>query len=227
MPSEMLRLKITVEEYDRQHYQMVRQLVSDLIALKVHRRFRLTRRLENRSRLDSEKIEETEMHDLKNKISSIVDSNFRLDADYIQSQQWSAVPVESGSHFDDADMNRLASAIGKSGAQRLNAFLLENIRDVPEHLVLEASVDGLQEFNRTCAHFNFAICPDDLSFLVICTTYDYFVIAGSRDFVESALGTAISTARDRFDDFASDEGDEEPTSVLHQIASRYKEASLS
>jgi hypothetical protein len=44
-----------------------------------------------------------------------------------------------------------------------------------------------------------------LSFAILCTVYDYYVVAGSSKFVEQVVGGSIEVARTRFNKFASDD----------------------
>lgn len=47
------------------------------------------------------------------------------------------------------------------------------------------------------------IIPDDREFAIVCTTGDYFLVAGNKQFVESVLGKSVHQARAEFEEFAT------------------------
>ena len=163
-------------------------------------------------------------YELKSWLARVLDSEQHLDSDFFHSQQWIVVPVESGLHFDDSDIRRIAPAIQLTGNKKLNAVLIEDVSNVVSHLQFEADFDGFQQFNHECGHFNYAICPNDRSFLIVCTTNGYYLLAGKQGFVESALGMSIIEGRKAFDVFANDDSwPELEKSVFRGIAIRYNE----
>lgn len=112
--------------------------------------------------------------------------------------------MESGQHFDRSDARHIAKAARYFGAYRLRAVLLEDLQDVRNHLEVDASEEGLFAFSRECAHFNFALLPEKRSFALICTTNDYYLVAGSKVFVEKCTGKDVASARSEFERFARD-----------------------
>jgi hypothetical protein len=40
---------------------------------------------------------------------------------------------------------------------------------------------------------------------VLCTSKDYYIVAGPQDFVTKAVGSSIETAREKFVQFAADQ----------------------
>lgn len=161
-------------------------------------------------------------HELKDWITGVVDSKLYLDSDFLRSNQWTVVPVESGSHFDDSDISRIVLAVRSTGNKELNAFLIEDASDVDSHLQFKSDIIGFQHFNLKCGHFNYAICPDDCSFLIVCTTSDYYLVAGKQEFVESVLGKSIIESRKEFDEFAKDDEWPEPEkSLFREVAALY------
>jgi len=134
---------------------------------------------------------------------AIEDHDFR--DDFLLSMGWCAVPVESALHFAERDAEPIANAAHLYGKTKLLAVLIEKMEGVQEILEVIASKDGLLSFSRECAHFNYVLVPEDHSFAVICTTHDYYVIAGPRPFVELAVGKTISEVRAEFQRFAEDQ----------------------
>ena len=162
-------------------------------------------------------------HEMKDWIAGVVDCELHLDPDFLRSHQWTVVPVESGSHFDDSDIGRIVLAAQSAGNEELNAFLVEDVSGVDSHLQFKADSEGFRHFNLKCGHFNYAICPNDCSFLIVCTTDDYYLLAGKQEFVESVLAKSIIEARIEFDEFAMDDEWLEPTkSMFCEVAARYK-----
>ena len=53
-------------------------------------------------------------------------------------------------------------------------------------------------------HTNFALIPADRSNVILCTVYDYFLVAGPVEFVKTAVGGNIKAAWDSFEEAASD-----------------------
>jgi len=135
-----------------------------------------------------------------------MDDSCQFTRDFLSKEGWLVVPVESGQHFDKHDAERIAKAATLLGQAKLRAVLLEDLRDVMDHLEVDATEDGLVLFSRECAHFNFALLPEDRSFAVICTTNDYYLVAGSRRFVEAATGKEATEARSDFRRFACGDG---------------------
>ncbi len=139
-----------------------------------------------------------------------LDNTYQLTREFLRVRGWVVVPVESALHIDEHDAERLARAASLLGKTKLRAVLLEGLKEVRSHLEVEATKEGLLLFNRECAHFNFALLPEDQSFAVICTTDDYYLVAGSKKFVEIVTGKEVAEARSDFEVFASDSFWSEP-----------------
>ena len=98
---------------------------------------------------------------------------------------WTAMPVESSSHLNESDSARIAEAFLAQGHEQV--FALEELKGIVPAYKVTVSQTGLTSFNRACAHFNYALCPEDMSSLAICTTDDYFVVAAPPDIVRVML----------------------------------------
>ena len=149
-------------------------------------------------------------------------TEFRCFADgFVQSQNWVVVPVESGQHLESTDAAGIAKAAAMMGTRTLRAVLLEDAKNVRNHLAVDVSQDGLLIFNRECAHFNYILLPENHSFAIVCTTDDYFLVAGPKEFVVTAIGTSIARAQVDFLEYATDESwPESVTSYLLEVAQR-------
>ncbi len=154
-----------------------------------------------------------------------LESSHQFTRAFLKEQGWLVVPVESGQHFDDQDAERLASAATAFGATKLRAVSLEDLRHVRDALEVDVTEVGLLLFSRECAHFNFALVPEDYSFAVVCTTDDYFLVAGPRTFVELATGKRVPEARSDFDEFAADDSWSDADRIrLLGVSARYERA---
>lgn len=143
--------------------------------------------------------------------------------------EWIAVPVRSSSHLCEADQERLSRAFQTSGQKWVWAVALEPLDNVTSVLRIPVSGQGFQEFNRECAHFNYALLAEDESSLVVCTTDDYFVVAGNPTFVTEAVESSEAEAIEAFRRFAHDPSWTEKVtaffdSVLRAITEDYRAA---
>lgn len=123
-------------------------------------------------------------------------------ADWLRASGWVAVPVESACHFEESDAEPLADALGASGQATCWAVPTEPLAEVPAAYSVVASPEGLLEFSRACAHFNFALVAQDLSGLVLCTVHDYYLVCGTPAFVRRGVGE-LREAWERFRRFAA------------------------
>jgi hypothetical protein len=82
------------------------------------------------------------------------------------------------------------------------AVRLEDIPFEPLVYRVQTTNDGLHEFNRACAHFNYCLCDPDFSSVVICTTDDYLVFAGTPEFVHAACGAQGTETHTAFGEYA-------------------------
>jgi hypothetical protein len=135
-----------------------------------------------------------------------------LSAKWPATREWLAMPVESACHFDDRDAQLLAEAMVRFGGSTCFAIATEQLASLPRCFRVDVSAEGLRTFSRECAHFNFVLLPACLSFAVLCTVFDYFVVAGPKSFVESAVGSTIIEAKERFFEFSS--SSEESTALI-------------
>lgn len=164
---------------------------------------------------DSDRVSELEA--LK---TQILDSAGKLNKNKIAASGWCAVPVESACHFNARDAHLLARAIAKVGISTCIAAAAEPLTEFPSYFEVEASNEGLLEFSKECAHFNFILTSTSLTFAVNCTVDDYFIVSGPEEFVRYALDCTIAEARARFRKFADD--DSFDSDRLNDIAEEYE-----
>lgn len=158
-------------------------------------------------------------------VETTLDGSMHFTPGFLRDHGWLVVPVESGLHLDESDAKCISRAASLCGKTKLRAVLLEELKEARNHLEVDATVEGLLLFSRECAHFNYALLPEDYSFAVICTTSDYFLVAGSRRFVKAATGKEIAAARSDFEEYASDDSwSDSDRARLVEVSRRYEEA---
>jgi hypothetical protein len=156
---------------------------------------------------------------------------------WMRTHEWRTIPLErSGLSADDARL--LARALDSEGCRQVLAIATEEVLDgssptghvAPgwpdplgssvEAFLVDATVDGLLEFSQACSSYNFVLVPTDRSVAVLCTVYDYYLIAGPLEFVQTAAGKDISSAWHEFEECA-----EQPVwkGRLKEVVSRYRE----
>ena len=141
-----------------------------------------------------------------------------IDTKWLKQNKWVAVPVESGSHFNDEDGRLFANAMKSARIDSCFALATEPLENFPLCFEVKATKEGLIAFSHECAHFNFIVFSESRSFAILCTVFDYFLVSGMPEFVEPALGCSILTARKRFLEFANDSDESQR---LAAVASRY------
>lgn len=146
-----------------------------------------------------------EVSRLMSLIEEVVDKPWHLKMDWLARHKWAAVPVESASHFDETDAELLAEATTSIGCQECYAVATEPL--LPEELCYEVRTtkEGLLDFSTQCFSLNYVLIPEDRSFAILCTSEDYYIVAGPRDFVTKAVGSSLETAREKFMQFATDQ----------------------
>lgn len=117
---------------------------------------------------------------------------------------WVAVPVESTCHLSEDDQRRLVNVLEQKGEPVMFAVALEPVSPYPSVYTVAASLPGISAFNRETSHLNFVLIDQDVTCAIICTTDDYFVVAGLADFARAVLGSEVDEAFVAFERFATD-----------------------
>lgn len=144
-----------------------------------------------------------------------------LNGDFLVRHQWVAVPVESASHFTEDDAKILSDAMQATSVTELLAIAAEELRNFPNCFEVPVTTEGLLAFSWAGSHFNFALSPPRTPLVILCTVYDYYLVAGPTEFVRRAVGGDISAARQLFDEFA-DGCSWYDSGLLSAVAERYR-----
>jgi hypothetical protein len=109
----------------------------------------------------------------------------------VRKEDWVAVPTQNSCHLNKGDRERLAVTYADVRQDAIWAVAMEELLQEPRVYRVRATEEGFAEFSYRCGLFNYALCSQDLSSLVICTTDDYTVYAGSPEFVGRATGGSV------------------------------------
>lgn len=115
-----------------------------------------------------------------------------------------AAPGISNAHFSPQDEGRIAEAFRKHASAVFYAVVMEPLRRPVPVFRGSASRAGMHAFQKSCAHFNYVVRAPDISALVICSTDDFLVYAGSSAFVETCAGGSVAASVRSFLDYAND-----------------------
>jgi hypothetical protein len=146
-----------------------------------------------------------EVHRLEFMLQDIIDYPGHIKVDWLIKNEWVAVPVESASHFNKSDAEAISHALQTINCKYCFAVATEPLANFTRCFQVPTTSKSLLAFSWECSHFNFVLIPEHRSFAILCTVYDYYIVAGSTKFVKQAVGGNIETARAKFNEFASDE----------------------
>ena len=134
----------------------------------------------------------------------MVEEPAHLAPTWLSENRWIVVPRLSASHFNDLDAGSLSEALIEKKYPLLFGLATEPLASFPTCFALATSKDGLLRFSEKCGLFNFVLVPADRSIAVLCTAYDYFLVAGPPQFVRHAVGGEIGAAWKHFEQEALD-----------------------
>lgn len=143
---------------------------------------------------------------LRNRVLRLLKRSEDASLTLVKQEGWVAVPVESASHLDPNDQTRLLRAINDRGDERLYAVVVEPLQEFPGAFAVPPTSEGLQDFDQSLAHFNVVLIPNLLTWIVVFTTYDYFIATGPPDFIQALVGCAPESAFARFREFVEGSG---------------------
>jgi hypothetical protein len=135
----------------------------------------------------------------------VVDGPWDLNTSWIVAHHWAVVPVESASHFDESDAEHLSNACSQIGCRECLAIATEPLENTVLRYTVETTKEGFLEFSRETTALNYVLLPVGRSFAILCTSEDYYLVAGPPDFITTAVGSSIEAARVRFLQFADDQ----------------------
>lgn len=155
-------------------------------------------------------------------MNDIIESGVYIRGDWIGKHGWIAVPVVKDSHVSVRQAEWLISAARLAGEDSVFAVATGDNESLPVYRV-GMNHEELEGFSKECSIYTYLLVPETMSFAMLCTIEDYNIIAGPAEFVRSALGCSISTARASFRDFVEIPGWSETVRQFYAgVADRYE-----
>jgi hypothetical protein len=115
--------------------------------------------------------------------------------DWLDAANAVVLPQESALHFDDEQCGRLASALSGLNIVELAAIPTEPCGSWPVY-ELGATAEELADFSFECGNANYVvISPASNEFAVLCSTDDFFLVAGPCAFVAAYAGDLRDAVR--------------------------------
>lgn len=149
-----------------------------------------------------------------------VESNLDVRRDWLTQEARIAVLIPNSAHFSPGQAESIASAIRSLGYNSCFGADVEDVPDIGCRWQLVPTTEDLLAFSHETAVVSSALAPKDGSFIVLCTSDNYCIVAGSTKFVKEACGGDISAARAAFRKYIF-EITESPEEWLQKIAARY------
>lgn len=142
--------------------------------------------------------------------ASIIGDSLEIHRVWLATRNWAAVPVEKWHapdtceplHLIENQIEWLVTAASKTGCTDCIAIPVGLHTDVGPCYQVEMTGSDLMNFSRICANSDYALIPQGQEFAVVCATEGYNVVAGPHDFVATAIGSTLSTAREIFQMYA-------------------------
>lgn len=135
-------------------------------------------------------------------VAAVVDATFHFRESWLNESGRIAVPVASGAHFARVQAELLSRVLRENAHPFCYAVASEPLRNMALHWRVPATVMGLLEFSSELGHFSFLLAPENGSFAILCTTGDYYLLGGPKEFVEAACGGDIAAAFKAFESYA-------------------------
>ncbi len=155
-------------------------------------------------------------------VASLIEDPYHLKLLFIRSRNWAVVPVESGSHFISEDAELLSQALHAIDCLECLAISTEPLNPEDMCYRVPTSKAGLFDFSKKLGFLNFALVSEDVSFIILCTVEDYYLVAGQADFVTRAVGKRLQGARRDFFKFATAWKDDVMQKYLLSVYKRYE-----
>ncbi|MBS1912967.1 MAG: hypothetical protein JST22_13355 [Bacteroidetes bacterium] len=158
----------------------------------------------------------------------VVDGSAQLSIQWIVQRNWTVAPVgtwvDAGSdrwaHFLERDAERIVRAISLRYNRAL--YSIPTHGGSPESVrTLTCETDAFVQFGIATRGKSYLLVPDDFSFAVLCSRYNYNLIAGPYSFVYSCLGTTFMAAHIDFHSEVNSADDADCAAELKMVENRY------
>src|SRR4051812_15277575 len=147
-----------------------------------------------------EVVDDASLMVFRNRASAIAEGPTKLTALWLERVGAVVLPQESASHFDQDQAHRVSAAFSRLGADRLVAVPVE-LDGRWSVYTLDATIADLCEFSFQCGSLNYLLLThNERPAAILCTTEDYFLLAGPCQFV-LAYAPNVEGARREFLEF--------------------------
>jgi hypothetical protein len=168
-------------------------------------------------------VRESELIDKVRQLAAVVVvGTGDVNRDWVMDKHWVVVPVESEDHFSGVAISRIEAGC-RDVSGRCFALITEEVYNIDSCFVVPCEVEALEEINNALALFPFVLVPEDLSWCIVCSKEDYYLVAGPSMFVETALGMSISAAQEAYRKSASEWVLEKQKQFHLSVAARFEE----
>jgi hypothetical protein len=141
--------------------------------------------------------------EIREKANAVVNFVNEDDVKIFAKPNWFVVPVESGDHFCGDDQENLLTTLLQLEYSEIVAVPLENIIGFPPAFIIPVTHEAIEEFNRKCGFFWFAIFSGNPDWMILATKLDYMVVAGESEFIYGFFGFKPSECFSKFSEFAT------------------------
>jgi hypothetical protein len=126
-----------------------------------------------------------------------------FDPEWVRTQGWKVVPVESAARIPPADIPRLVGVLSGLGCKRCVVVATEPLGDMPNCYLLSVQESELRELNRVLGVFRFMLTDENRSWAISCNEW-YNLFGSTPELLEKLLGKPIEEARAEYLRFASE-----------------------
>ncbi len=153
--------------------------------------------------------------------NGLLSSPFELSTDWLRHQQWAAVPVPVP--INDMHAEWISKAARRMGIQECVAITIES-NIIQECVKISMDQPGILQLWIAYYSKSFLLAPRDREFAILHEANEFFIVAGPRDFVRSAVGCSLPTARMVFLEWHAEYEDRLPErrQLLLATANRYE-----
>ncbi|MCP4600001.1 MAG: hypothetical protein GY847_05590 [Proteobacteria bacterium] len=153
-------------------------------------------------------------------LTGLLSRPYELSTDWLRRHHWAAVPVPAP--INDKDAEWISEAARRMGIQECVALTAEG-KIIPECSKIPMNQYEIFHFWMKHSSRCFLLMPKDREFAILHEANEFFIVAGPRDFVRSAVGCSLPTARIMFRErHAEDEDLPERRQLLLATADRYE-----
>jgi hypothetical protein len=150
-------------------------------------------------------IEIKERKELLKMVDDLIERPDKIKSSILLKNHWVALPMESGSHFDEKQAEKIAEALSALKVKIVYAIQSE-LWDNSELEIYKfiPTKEEILNFSANSRSSYFVLFSKELSFLIVCSVYDFFVVAGTKEFVTKSSGNDLEASRKQFLNFAQD-----------------------